>query len=220
MQIGETGNFSTLSTRRLQRPLVGVALVVSAFQLTGCASTPPPMTGFLGDYSKLVKDKDGALRHIDPELRGYSGFIVAPVQIRTQRTPPVLEPSERAEVARYMRDSLRKVLREAGFRLTETPDSEIGLIRVAITDVQKSKWYLNLHPGTKLTGAGLGGASMEGEVVDSVTGKQLGAVVQSGKGNRFELDTFSELDDVKDVIDRWAEAAGKRLKELRERPER
>ncbi len=51
-------------------------------------------------------------------------------------------------------------------------------------------------------------------------GKQLGAVVQSGKGNQFELDTFSELDDVKDVIDDWAEAAGKRLKELRERPER
>ena len=71
-----------------------------------------------------------------------------------------------------------------------------------------------------MTGAGLGGASMEGEVVDSVTGKQLGAVVQSGKGNQFELDTFSELDDVKDVIDSWAEAAGKRLKELRERPER
>ena len=167
-----------------------------------------------------TKDKDGALRYIDPELRGYTGFIVAPVQIRTQRTPPVLEPSERAEVARYMRDSLRKVLREVGFRLTETPDPGIGLIRVAITDVQKSKWYLNLHPGTKLTGAGLGGASMEGEVVDSVTGKQLGAVVQSGKGNQFELDTFSELDDVKDVIDRWTEAAGKRLKELRERPAR
>ena len=119
-----------------------------------------------------------------------------------------------------MRNSLRKALRDNGFRLTETPDSDIGLIRVAITDVQKSKWYLNLHPATKLTGAGLGGASMEGEVVDSVTGKQLGAVVQSGKGNQFELDTFSELDDVKDVIDRWTEAAGKRLRELRERARR
>ncbi len=215
MQIGETGIFSTLITRRLQRSLWSTALVVSVFQLAGCASTPPPMTGFLGDYSKLVKDKDGSLRYIDPEFRGYSGFIVAPVQIRTQRTPPVLEPSERAEVARYMRDSLRKVLREVGFRLTETPDSKIGLIRVAITDVQKSKWYLNLHFATKMTGAGLGGASMEGEVVDSVTGKQLAAVVQAGKGNRFELDTFSELDDVKDVIDSWAKAAGIQLKELR-----
>ncbi len=217
MHMDKTWKCATLSARRWR--LGGIALVVSVFQLTGCASTPPPMTGFLGDYSKLEKDKDGVLQYIAPELRGYSGFIVAPVQIRTHRTPPVLEPSERAEVARYMRDSLRKVLREAGFRLTETPDSEIGLIRVAITDVQKSKWYLNLHPGTKLTGAGLGGASMEGEIVDSVTGKQLGAVVQSGKGNRFELDTFSELDDVEDVIDRWAEAIGKRLKELRKRSE-
>jgi hypothetical protein len=175
------------------------------------------MTGFLGDYSKLRKDKDGALRYVNPELRTYSQFIVEPVQMRTQRTPPVLDPSQRAEVARYMRGSLRNVLSEGGFTVIERPGVGVALVRVAITDVQKSKWYLNLHPATKVTGAGAGGASMEGEVIDSVTGEQLGAVVQSGKGNQFELDTFSELDDVKDVIDRWAKAAAKRLKELRER---
>ncbi len=211
--------FATTTTRQRWRTLGGAALVVSVIQMIGCASTPPPMTGFLNDYSNLAKGKDGALRYIDPELRGYSRFIVEPVQIRTQRTPPVLDPKERAEVARYMRDTLRKVLREGGFQLTESADFGVGLIRVAITDVQKSKWYLNLHPGTKLTGAGVGGASMEGEIVDSVTGKQLGAVVQSGKGNQFEFDTFSELDDVRDVIDRWSKAAGNRLKELRERSE-
>ena len=217
MQVNENRKLATKTVRRLLRTLGGAALVVSVIQMIGCASTPPPMTGFLSDYSNLAKDKDGALRYIHPDLGKYSRFIVEPVQIRTQRIPPVLEPKERAEVARYMRDTLRKVLRESGFEFTETADLGVGLIRVAITDVQKSKWYLNLHPGTKLTGAGAGGASMEGEVVDSVTGKQLGAVVQSGKGNQFELDTFSELDDVEDVIDRWSKAAGNRLKELRAR---
>ncbi len=207
----------TAAIPRRARSMAGAALIGSIFQMVGCASTAPPMTGFLSDYSSLAKGKDGALRYINPELREYSRFIVAPVQMRTQRTPPVLDSKERGEIARYMRDSLRKVLRESGFELTDNADAGVGMIRVAITDVQKSKWYLNLHPGTKLTGAGLGGASMEGEVVDSVTGKQLGAVVQSGKGNQFELDTFSELDDVKDVIDDWSKAAGERLKELRER---
>ena len=220
MQTDENRKLATKTARRRLRTLGGAALVVSAIQMIGCASTPPPMTGFLNDYSNLAKDKDGALRYIDPELRRYSRFIVEPVQIRTQRTPPALEPKERAEVARYMRDTLRKVLREDGSQLTESSDSGVGLIRVAITDVQKSKWYLNLHPATKVKGAGAGGASMEGEVVDSVTGKQVAAVVQSGRGNQFELDTFSEVDDVKDVIDRWAKAAGNRLKELRERSER
>ena len=28
------------------------------------------------------------------------------------------------------------------------------------------------------------------------------------RGNQFELDTFSELDDIKDVIDKWAKEAG------------
>ena len=217
MQISETRQMATRTARRRLRTLSGVALVVSAVQMIGCASTSLPMTGFLNTYMNLAKDKDGALRYIDPELRSYTRFIVEPVQIRTQRTPPVLEPKDRAEVARYMRDTLRKVLRKDGFQLTETADSGVAMIRVAITDVQLSKWYLNLSPATKLTGAGTGGASMEGEIVDSVTGKQLAAVVQSGKGNQFELDMFSKLDDVKDVIDRWSEAAGNRLKELRER---
>ena len=41
--------------------------------------------------------------------------------------------------------------------------------------------------------------------------------LQARKGhNQFERDTFSKLDDVKDVIDKWADNAAKRLKELRD----
>lgn len=182
--------------------------------LLGCATAPPPYTGFLHDYSRLQKAPDGAMRHISPELKNYKSFIVDPVEIRTERE--ALKPNDRAEVARYMRDAYEKVLRTNGYQLTAKPDVGVARVRVAITDVQQSKWYLNLHPASKVTGAGAGGASMEGEVIDSVTGKQLAAVVQAGRGNQFELDTFSKLDDVKDVIDKWADAAAKRLKELRE----
>jgi len=31
---------------------------------------------------------------------------------------------------------------------------------------------------------------MEAEVIDSATGEQLAALVQAGRGNQFELDTF------------------------------
>jgi hypothetical protein len=47
-----------------------------------------------------------------------------------------------------------------------------------------------------------------------VSGEQLAAGIKAGKGNQFELDYFKALDDVKDVIDRWAKEAGKRLDEL------
>lgn len=182
---------------------------------TGCASTPTPTrTGFISDYGRLQKAETGAMRFISPDLREYKRYMVDPVEMRIQRD--VLKPNDRAEVAAYMRDALTRILKAQGFDLANQPGVGVARVGVAITDVQLSKWYLNLHPASKATGAGSGGASMEAEVVDSVTGKQLAAVIQVGRGNQFELDTFSKLDDVKDVIDKWADAAAKRLKELRD----
>ena len=53
----------------------------------------------------------------------------------------------------------------------------------------------------------------EARLIDSVTGKQIAALVESQKGNQFELDTFSQLDDVKDVMDDWAKRFRERLDE-------
>ena len=75
---------------------------------------------------------------------------------------------------------------------------------------------ISLSQASKLTGAGTGGASMEGEVVDSVTGKQLAAVVKRGKGSQFTLNVGSTAKDVETVIDQWAKEAEERLRELRE----
>ena len=183
--------------------------VVSA----GCASQPPARSGFLSDYGHLEKAEKGAIRYVSPELKSYDRFIVDPVELRMDVQK--LTPAERAEVARYMHDACERMLRNEGIELTTTAGVGVARFRVAITEIQKSKWYLSLHPASKVTGAGTGGASMEAEIIDSVSGEQLAAVVRAGRGNQFELDTFNALDDVKDVIDRWAEEGTKRLKELR-----
>ena len=216
---GDTARRLIMATvDRWARPLASAAFVVAVVPMVGCASTAPAMTGFLSDYSNLKKDSDGALRYVNPVLREYDTFIVAPVQLRTQRASSVLDSDERAEVARYMRDSLRAALKRSGVQLTENAGAGVGLVRIALTDVQTSKWYVNMDAGPRLTRAGSGGASMEGEVVDSVTGRQLGAVVQSAKGNQFgRLNPFNKLADIEDVLDRWSEAAARRVKELRER---
>lgn len=180
--------------------------------LGGCAS-PAPQTGFLRDYSKLAMVEEGKLRYISPKLKSYSKFIVDPVELRTQKD--VLKPEQRAEVARYMREAFEKAIREGGCLIVTQPDVNVARVRFAITEVNKTKWYLNLHPATKATGEGMGGAAMEGEVVDSVSGEQLGAVIQTKHASQFRLNVFSTLDDVKNVIDKWAEQAGGRLKELR-----
>ena len=191
------------------------SLTLLAIALTsGCASMPE-QSGFISDYSRLEKVGEAEMRFIAPKLREYEAYIVDPVQIRTHRDPPILKPKERAEVANYMKEAVEKILIKRDYQLANEAGVGVARIRVAVTDIQKSTWWLNLHWATKLSGVGTGGASIEGEIIDSVTGKQLAAWVRAGRGNQFELDMFSSLDDAKDVIDEWAKDAGKRLDELR-----
>jgi hypothetical protein len=154
------------------------------------------------------------MRFVSPELRTYSSYMVDPVQIRAKREN--VSPEQRAEVALYMRDALIRVLREGGYKVVTEPGPNVARFRTAITDIQDAKWYLNVHPASKFTGAGRAGASMEAEIIDSVTGVQLAAAIRSGIGKQFELNPFSTLDDVKSVIDVWAQGAAERLKELRQ----
>jgi hypothetical protein len=153
------------------------------------------------------------MRYIAPKLRDYNAYIVDPVQISAGDKH--LDPEQRAEVARYLQDAMVRVLEEGGYQVVSEPGVGVARFRVAITGIQDAKWYLNVHPGTKVTGAGRGGASMEAEVIDSVSGEQLAAAIRAGKAKQFELNPFSTIDDVKGVIDRWAKDAGERLKELR-----
>ena len=54
---------------------------------------------------------------------------------------------------------------------------------------------------------------MEAELVDSITGEQIMAVVKSRSGNQFSLDGYSKWSDVKVAIDKWAKVLQKRLAE-------
>lgn len=192
-----------------------ILTLTAAMLVVGCASKPPERTGFLSEYSKLKKRDDGALRYIGPELKNYQAYMVDPVQIRAQKKSGGLTSQQRAEVARYFNQSLAKELKKRGYNLVEEPGEGVARVRLALTDIQESTWWMNVHPASKVSGVGKGGASMEGEVIDSVTGEQLAAVVQAGKGNQFELDTFSKLDDVKDTIDGWTRTMGERLDQFR-----
>ena len=195
---------------------VTCALVLSVAFLTGCASSLPAPSGFLSDYSKLEKEGDNRMSYRSQKLLNYDAFIVDPVEIRVQRKDPVLTSEQRAEVANYMREAFTGVLRRLGYDIKSQAGAKTARLRMAVTDVKKATWWLNLHPASKMTGAGTGGAAMEGEVIDSVTGEQLAALIAAGSGNRFELDQFSALDDIKDAIDAWAEKAVKNIRELRE----
>jgi len=199
---------------RLER----TALLACVLALTGAgctSSSPPPPSGFLSDYSALeVADDDGTHRYASPELKNYNAFIVDPVELRNQGKKTSVRTAEQTEVARYFTESLADTLRRHGYRVVDTPGAGVARFRVALTDIQASKWWRN-HQPQAVEASGTGGAAMEGEVVDSVTGRQVAAVIQRGQGQQAALDEFSTLDDVKDTIDQWTRSAAARLDEIR-----
>jgi hypothetical protein len=72
---------------------------------------------------------------------------------------------------------------------------------------------MSVVPTANIIGIGLGGASMEAEVVDSLTGEQIGAVIESQKGKRLSLKGLSKWGDAKAVMNGWAKRFKERLDE-------
>ncbi len=106
-----------------------------------------------------------------------------------------------------MREAL---IKDDGYQIVEVVGPGTAKLRMGITGVDDTIGALNITIYTKITGAGLGGASMEGEIVDSMTGDQLGAAILWGSGSRVLRAGFTHTGDAKIVINRWA-------KDLRER---
>jgi len=54
---------------------------------------------------------------------------------------------------------------------------------------------------------------MEAEVIDAMTGKQIGAVVESKQGSRIPFSNLGDWTAAKNVIDSWTDRFQKRLAE-------
>ncbi len=98
------------------------------------------------------------------------------------------------------------------YQVVQKPGPGVLRLRVAITGIEKTTPILNIHPAMKISGIGLGGASMEAEAIDSRGGERVGAVVDSREGSRASigagLQTFGHA---KEVMDFWVERFIKNL---------
>ena len=185
----------------------------------GCGAGEATKTGFLTDYSRLSKESKSSLRHINKQaLAKYSNFIVDPVEVHfhkgakavEHRTKGKLTKRQVTDLTNYLHARIVKAVEDSGNRVVYQPASGVARIRVALTDIDRST-AASLLPQAKLMGAGIGGASMEAEVVDSMTGEQIGAVVESKKGSKMPFANLGEWDAAKQVMDDWAKRFQKRL---------
>lgn len=190
--------------------------IASCLALAACSSGPSvTRTGFLSRYDSLEPVDSDRLRFVSSQLRHYTQVIIDPVAILPGDDG--LERREREEIAAYCGDAFRMVVRERGLLVAGAPGPRTARLRIAITSIQDATWWKKLHPASNAMGAGRGGAAMEAEIVDSVTGEQVAAVIRSGVGSQFRAFNISTVSDVKNTIDVWARDAGHQLDSIQVR---
>jgi hypothetical protein len=188
-----------------------VALELIALLVFLCACATPvseqDQSGFLSDYSKLEIIDDSMLQFVDEAAGDYSSFIIEPIVITFRQAPgeQVFTDEELSELSAYYEEAVLDALsKNEGYPIVEDPAPGVARIRIGITDVEETIGILNISIYTKITGLGLGGASFEGEIVDSVSGKQLAAAVRWGTGSRILKAGITHTGDAKIAINRWA----------------
>lgn len=199
------------------RTLASILLAAAAF--TGCARPSQTRSGFLSTYDGMKRVNQNESAYLDHDgLSIVSGILLEEPRLLVETTPDgtPITPDIAAELTTHVRLALAKSLADA-YPLVDAPAPGVVRLRVAITEVRKPAVLLNLHPASKLTGAGLGGATIESEIMDTATGTRLASLVESRRGDQFELDTLSEFDDAQDAIDAWAAALRRRLDDARAR---
>ncbi|MHC4913108.1 MAG: DUF3313 domain-containing protein, partial [Planctomycetota bacterium] len=196
--------------------IVAVALMLVQ---CGCESKEMARTGFLTDYSRLRAESDTSLRYINKTALGaYSGFIVDKVKVHFFTGASAIEAKSEGKIteqelndlANYFHSAIVKAVSDSGRKVVHQAGPGVARIRVALTDI-KETGALNVLPQASLLGADVGGAAMEAEVVDSMTGKQIGAVVESKKGSQVPFSNLGDWGTAKGVMDDWAKRLQKNL---------
>jgi hypothetical protein len=194
--------------------LVCVVGLLGAF---GCATLNKTQSGFLSDYSNFVESQHfpGAL--VDNTnlalMNNYDKYIIDPVVLyyadpdKNKNVPQDVAD----DIASYFTSEIIKDLQDK-YTIVDTPGPGVLRIRIAITDIAASKPALNISPVTKLTMAGAGGACMEGEAVDSVTGKRIAAFIDCRKGSEWNITGgLTQWQYAKDACASWAKSFRQRM---------
>lgn len=202
----------------MKKTIILLIFAVSFVSLfAGCSAQRAEKTGFLSDYSKLEAQSDVSFRYLNPDncLGSYSKFIINPVIIHFHskaKSKGKLTAQQKADMTNYMHNALVEAI-EDRYEIVYAPGPGVARMKVAITDLKKSGVVQNIVPIGKAIGSGLGGASVEAELLDSQTNNQIAALVESQLGKRLSLDGYSTWGDSKAIMDGWAKRFRQRLDE-------
>jgi len=210
-----------MSKNFLKTGMIIVAVSIALLQF-GCEKEVVK-TGFLSDYGNLETKTASSLQYADDvALNRYSRFVVDPVNTRFREDAQAtrsqsegkLSQSQIDDMTEYMHDTIVAAVRRSGNIVVNKSGPGVARIRSAFTDIDKS-YLMSFFPISKMTGTGVGGASLEAEVVDSLTGEQIGAIVESQQGSNTPFDGLGDWDAAKQVMDDWGRRLEMRLSQTR-----
>ncbi len=192
------------------RILLILATLGTLVVLAGCESSTPiaefPDTDFLSDYSGLKRISPNSRRYMNPKynLGNYLSFIIKPVEIRfKEKTKTQIGNWDELEKLKsYMRRTLIDTLEPRYNAVGTRIRPGTAIVRIALTNVEISKPFK------------MGSVSMEMELLDSVTGQQIAALIESRK-KEVPFQGLDPWSGAKAVMDDWAQRFYKRLEETR-----
>lgn len=178
--------------------------------------TEQARSGFISDYKSFERVDDTAYRFTSPRVKEYTTFMIeGPAMLfdnETEDGGQYFSDEELEELSEYFRGRLTKALsKNNGYAVVDQPGAGVATIRIGLTALDATVGALNVTIYTKVTGAGLGGAAMEGEMVDSLTNEQLAAAVQWGSGSRVLRAGLTKLGDAKLQINHWTDDLRQRI---------
>jgi hypothetical protein len=187
-------------------------LYCSTVVIAGCATTgPPPVSGFLGSYDAFVADpRDPSLLWWEREnfdWTHYRGVILDPVTVfyHPEASGGEIRPEELLKLTTVFRETVVEAFGD-DYRVTDLPAADILRVRCAITDVIPVRPALNaLTSAVAMVAVDVGGAAIEVEFLDSVTGERLAAGVDQKLGSPIDgLSGLTRLGAARAAFRDWA----------------
>ena len=207
------------------KTLVSLLMIGVLGALMGCATQQKANSGFLGEYPVFEAGQKGVdERYLKPgvDFAKYNRVMLDEVvfYFKSDADEKGIQPTEIKELSE---EFYKAFLEELGdnYPLTDSPGPDVMRVRIAITDLERSRpvsgtmsTVVPIGLGVSIlkkttTGEylGIGSATMEGEILDSTSNDRIGAVIDKKPGGKFDI---GKMSPAKSAFRFWA----KRLHEF------
>ncbi len=208
--------------KKMQSVTKGLVILLAGVFLYGCAAAPKaPPTGFLKEYPQFQPGPSEGIDQVytkpGMDLKKYQRVMLDEAQffLKKDAASQGIQASELKELS----DTFHRAIFEAlgtAYPLVTEPGSDVLRIRLAVTDIEMSNPAMSgvstvlpvglvvsvAKKATTGSHAGVGGASMEMEFLDSMTNERLAAGIDTFNGSK--MSGFTKLGATKEAFEFWA----------------